>query len=247
MDGHLTLVIPYYENPQALAQLQYAGWLEWPEKQKERLKVILVDDGSENAPAATVARPDGLPELEIYRVLENRPWHQHGARNLGAHVAPDGWLLLTDMDHVLTAKSAGKIFKALDNKSLDERRIYMMDRVEADTGLPTRKNGIPKPHPNSFVVTRNLYWRIGGYDEDYCGVYGTDGLFKERAFTLAQRGHLNIPLTRYWRDIIPDCSTNAPRKEGREPGIKERIAREKAERGESNVVKVLQFPWERVV
>ncbi len=244
----LTLIMPYYENPTQLAEVQYKGWLGWPENIKSRFKVILVDDGSQNAPAAFVARPDGLPQLEIYRVTEDRPWHQHGARNLGAHVADDGWLLLTDMDHVLPERSAERLLRAMDQGKLDGRQIYMMDRIEADTGLPTTNgNGIPKPHPNSFVVTKKLYWKIGGYDEDYCGIYGTDGLFKHRAFSIAPKGHLRIPLTRYWRDLVPDASTNAPRKEGRDPLARNRVAREKAERGEADVVKVLQFDWERVL
>lgn len=243
----LTLVMPYFENPSMLA-IHYAGWLEWAEKRIRRMKLVLVDDGSENAPAAIVGRPAGIPEVEIYRVLENRPWHQHAARNLGAHVAPDGWLLMTDMDHVLSEASARALFKRINQGALDEGTIYTLDRVEADTGLSTTDGaGNPKPHPNSFVLTRELYWRIGGYDEDYCGVYGTDGLFKQRAFKIGRRGHLPVPLTRYWRDLVPDASTNAPRKEGREPGAKDRIAAEKAARGEAEVVKVLQFPWERVI
>ena len=243
----LALVVPYYENPSMLA-LQYEGWLGWAEKRKERFKVILVDDGSQIAPAAAVARPDGLPELEIYRITEDRPWHQHAARNLGAHVAPNGWLLLTDMDHVLTEESACLLFRAFD-KGLDGRKAYMLDRVEADTGLPTiNEHGSPKPHPNSFVMTRKLYWKIGGYDEDWCGHYGTDAFFRKRVFQKAPRGHLNIPLVRYWRDLVPDASTNGlPRKEGRDPLAKEKIMAAKAARGEAGVVKVLQFPWERVL
>lgn len=240
----LTLVMPYYENPGMLA-LQYEGWRKWPETVKGRVEVVLVDDGSENAPTATVARPDGLPALRIYRVTENRPWHQHAARNLAAHVAEDGWMLLTDMDHVLGPVAAAALLLA----KLDEERIYTLNRVEADTGKPTLNDqGQPKPHPNSFVVTRELYWRIGGYDEDFCGIYGTDALFRERAFRIGKRAHLNIPLTRYWRDIVPDASTNGlPRKEGRDPLAKERILAAKRARGEADVVKVLQFPWERVV
>lgn len=242
----LTLVMPFYRNSTMLER-QFAGWADWAEKQKKRVKIILVDDGSPE-PAAAIERPDGLPALEIYRVTEDRPWHQHAARNLGAHVAEDGWLLLTDMDHVLTDEAARCLFKAMDQGRLDPNAIYMLDRIEADTGLPTlNESGSPKPHPNSFVLTRDLYWRIGGYDEDYCGIYGTDGLFKERAFHIGRRGHLKIPLVRYWRDLVPDASTDAPRKEGREPGAKERVAREKAERGQAATVKTLQFPWERVL
>lgn len=244
---HLTLVMPFYLNCSML-RLQYAGWAAWPEKYKRRLKVILVDDGSPE-PATEVSRPEGLPDLQIYRVKEDRPWHQHAARNLGAHVADEGWMLLTDMDHVLTYDAAHALFKAMDKGRLESDAIYMLDRIEADTGEPTRnEQGWKKPHPNSFVLTRETYWQIGGYDEDFCGVYGTDGLFKARAFEIARKGHLKIPLTRYWREIVPDASTTTlPRKEGREPGIKDRIEAAKAERGEANVVKVLQFPWERVL
>lgn len=243
---NLTIVMPFYDNTSMLS-LQYEGWASWAPKRRRRLKIILVDDGSPE-PAADVARPIGL-EIEIYRVLEDRPWHQHAARNLGAHVASDGWLLMTDMDHVLSEASARALFKRMDMGKLDERTVYMLDRVEADTGLPTlNDNGAKKPHPNSFVLTREAYWRVGGYDEDFCGTYGTDRLFRERAFQRAFRGHLNVPLIRYWRELVPDASTRTlSRKEGREPDAKKRIMNEKAARGEADVIKVLQFPWERVV
>lgn len=238
--------MPFYRNSGMLAH-HYDLWASWADKRKRRLAVVLVDDGSPE-PAVDVPRPEGLPALRIYRVIEDRPWHQHAARNLGADVAGEGWLLLTDMDHVLTEDAAAMLFKAMDKGRLDEARIYMMDRVDADTGLPTiNALGLRKPHPNSFVVTRDLFWRIGGYDEDYCGIYGTDGLFKDRAFRIGRKGHLAIPLTRYWRELMPDASTNAARKEGREPGAKEKVLAAKRARGEAALVKVLQFEWERVL
>lgn len=244
----LTIVMPYYMNPGMLS-LQFDGWAAWPENIKDRVSVILVDDGSPTGHAIDVARPEGLPSLSIYRALEDRPWHQHAARNLGAHVASDGWLLLTDMDHVLTADAAGALLKRIRLGKLDQGAIYTLARIEADTGLPTMNNGKPKPHPNSFVVTRETFWRIGGYDEDFCGVYGTDGLFRSRAFTNARQDHLHkVALTRYWRDLVEDASTNTlPRKDGREIGAKQKVIKAKRARGEEDVVKVLQFPWERVL
>lgn len=237
----LQLIMPFYENA-GMLERHFENWLAWPEKRKSRLKVILVDDGSQNAPAASVARPDGLPALEIYRVTEDRPWHQHGARNLGAHVADDGWLLLTDMDHVLTDDAARELFDRLDG--LDEGKAYMLSRVEANTGKPTvGTNGAPKPHPNSFVMTRLKYWQVGGYDEDLCGHYGTDSAFRSR---LGGCSVLSVPLTRYWRDIVPDASTNGlARKEGRDRGAIRKIVAEKLARGDSP--KTLAFDWERVV
>lgn len=243
----LTLIMPFYENASMLA-LHYREWaLNWPVEARQAIRVVLVDDGSKNAPAAAVARPEGLPELQIFRIDEDKPWNQHCARNVGAHEAPDGWLLLTDMDHVLTAGNAVALLRRLDQ--LDTEAIYTLHRLEATTGETTvNPAGIAKPHPNSFVLTRDLYWRIGGYDEDFCGIYGTDGLFKARAFSIGRRDHLKkVALVRYWRDLIADSSTDAPRKEGRDPDAKRRIMEAKAERGERDVVKALQTPWRRVL
>lgn len=241
----LTLIMPYYRNP-GMLELQYATWAQWPAKVRAQFDVVIVDDGSPE-PAIDVPRPDGLPTLSIYRVTEDRPWHQHAARNLGAHVAKGPWLLLTDMDHVLTPDNASALFRRL--RLLNDHTAYFLHRIEADTGLPTRNHdGRPKPHPNSFVMTRDLYWLAGGYDEDFCGIYGTDGLFKTRLFEVAERSFLKrVALTRYWRDIVPDASTNAPRKEGRRAGAKEAAVAAKAARGETGTVKTLAFPWERVL
>jgi hypothetical protein len=242
----LTLCMAYYDNP-GMLRLQFGTWKAWPVKVRNAFRVVIVDDGSPEGPAANVPRPYGMPELEIYRVIEDRPWHQNGARNLAADRAPEGWLLLTDMDHVLMPEAAGMLHHAIAKGRLDEGTVYMMDRVEADTGLPTMgKDGKPKPHPNSFVMTRDMYWRIGGYDERTCRMYGTDRFFRDRAFATAKRGHLNIPLTRYWRDLVPDASTTTlARKEGRDPAQKARVSAEIAADPEGIVT--LDFPWERVV
>lgn len=241
----LSLVMPFYLN-RSMLELQFREWQRWSAKARAQIEAVIVDDGSPE-PAVDVPRPDGLPELSIYRVLEDRPWHQHAARNLGAHVARAPWLLLTDMDHVLTAEAADALLKRLGR--LDAGTAYFLHRIEATTLDPTLgTDGRSKPHPNSFVMTRELYWRVGGYDEDYCGVYGTDGLFKARLFAIAKRGFLKkVPLVRYWRDVVPDASTTTlPRKEGRKPGAREAVAARKAAEGRAGEIVTLNFPWEQV-
>lgn len=247
MGEKITLVIPYYLNPLMLA-IQYAVWAAWSDELKARWNIILVDDGSPEETALDVPRPDGLPELSIYRVTEDRPWHQHAARNLGAHVAPEGWMLMTDMDHVLTAKYAARLVKLLDDGALLDGAVYTLQRREADTGeLTLGRNQQPKPHPNSYVLSRTTYWYVGGYDEDYCGVYGTDGLFRSRINRRCSLQHLKgVSLIRYWRELVPDASTrNQERKEGREPGAK-RLVRDRKEReGRTGQIVTLAFPWKR--
>lgn len=242
----LSLVMPYYANPSIL-ELHLAEWREWSGLAKEMIEIVLVDDGSP-VPCAAPNERGVLPRISILRITEDRPWHQHAARNLGAHVAAGPWLLLTDMDHVLTAANADALLMRLHR--LDDETAYFLHRIEADTGKPTmtQDGATPKPHPNSFVMTRALYWQAGGYDEDYCGIYGTDGLFKDRLFRIATKGFLkHVALVRYWRDLIPDASTTTlPRKEGREPNAKQAVRARKAAEGRSNVVTTLNFPWVRV-
>lgn len=244
----ISLVMPFYLN-RSMLELQAREWARWSPKAKAQIEIIIVDDGSPE-PAADVDLGCTVPiELSIYRVTEDRPWHQHAARNLGAHVAQGPWLLLTDMDHVLTAHNADALLKRLGK--LDPGTAYFLHRIEASTGLATlAADGItPKPHPNSFVMTRDLYWQAGGYDEDFCGIYGTDGLFKSRLFQLADEGLIkHVALTRYWREIVPDASTTTlPRKEGRKPGDKEAVALRKKAEGREGQITTLNFPWERVI
>jgi Glycosyltransferases involved in cell wall biogenesis len=242
----ISLVMPYYRNPGQLS-LQYAEMTRWTKMAKAQIEVIIVDDGSPE-PAIDVERSEGLPELRIFRVREDRPWWQHGARNIGAHEAHGPWLLLTDIDHVLTASAAAALLKRIGH--LDAQTAYFLHRIEADTGLPTvSAKGQRKPHPNSFVMTRDLFWRVGGYDEDYCGIYGTDGLFKTRLFATAKEGFLKkVPLVRYWRDIVPDANTaTLPRKEGRKPGDREAVAARKAAEGRAGQILTLSQQYERVL
>jgi hypothetical protein len=112
--------------------------------------------------------------------------------------------------------------------------------------LTRNDRGELKPHVNSFALRRKLFWKVGGYDEDYCGVYGTDQLFRTRLWRRGVEVALPMPIIRVSRAVIPDASTSTLERDHDRSIRKKMIARDKALRGEANVVKVLQFRWERV-
>lgn len=245
----LSFGIPFYKNPGMLAE-QFRVWAGYPEDLKAQIEVVLVDDGSPQ-PAVDVPRPDGLPALRIYRVLEDRPWHQHAARNLAAKEAVGPWLLLTDMDHVLPDESLRSLLTVLSASSLEA--VYTFFRRDAPDLVPTlNERGEYKPHVNTFALSKALYWKIGGYDEDCVG-YGTDSYFRKRLFAGGEHRHLSkICVVRYPREVIADASTCAPgvnpralRNAGRRTAETRSRMERKQRRGEKP--KVLDFPWERVL
>lgn len=240
---HISLIMPYYNNPGMLA-IHYDYLSKIPGEIKSQIDVVIVDDGSFVKPAIDVERPEGLPSLTIFQVLVDKPWHQHAARNIGAYHAEGPWILLTDMDHLVPVQTWTDLL-ARQNRG----KIYTFTRVDAPDMTPKLhpKTGLPHSHPNSFCLTKELYWDVGGYDEDFCGVYGTDGLFRSRLFSKAKEVKLNSPLVRYSREVQDDAATNTlPRKEGRDPLAKKRIREEKALAGTTNIPTVMSMPYRKV-
>lgn len=165
----ITLVLSYYDQPAMLAE-QYRVWSNYPDAIKQQLSIILVDDCSPNHPAHEVERPHGLPiDLSIHRVLVDKRWGWPMARNLGMHEAAEGWCLLTDMDHVLTAEDAAK--------------LLAMEVSPKNAYRPVRRkpNGESyKRHNDTFLLTRELFWKTGGCDLQFLGWYGCSSVFSRR-------------------------------------------------------------------
>lgn len=244
----LTFAMPYYKNPGMLAH-QYGVWSSYPDALKAQIEIVLVDDGSP-VPALDVPRPAGLPPLRIFRVVEDIPWHQHGARNLAAHAAVAPWLLLTDMDHVVPADSLAALLGRI--AAAGPETIFTFHRLDAPRLTPTlNERGEWKPHVNTYALTRDLFWRVGGYDEDAKG-YGTDNYFRRRLLDGRAVTHLSdVPVIRVPREVIPDASTCEPgvdprelRNRGRIPLTRQVMADKMARRLPP---RVLDFPWEQVL
>ena len=115
----ITLVYPYYDNG-GMLERHSEEWSSYAPEVKAQLRAIVVDDGSPNDPAAAHVREVGFP-VELYRIKQNIVWNVPGARNLGMHVAPSGWCLLTDIDHLLAASEAEKLVNATRNQKLETR------------------------------------------------------------------------------------------------------------------------------
>lgn len=194
-----TLILPYYENAGMLVE-QFNRLSGLPPEIRDALHLIVVDDGSPTSPAEAVANPfaDKVASFQLFRIEVDVRWNWLAARNIGVHHAPTEWVLLTDIDHVVPERTARRIQEV----KLDPARVYRFSRIDAPALTPY------KPHPNSWLMTRQRFDKIGGYDERFSGFYGTDGEFRDRVVANSREVvMLDDPLVRYPREVIPDAST----------------------------------------
>ncbi len=222
----VTLIIPYYDNPNFL-QTQAEVWRAYPSDLAARLTVIVVDDGS---PTPAVM-PRGLPcAVRLFRIAVDVRWNWLAARNIGAHHAEDGWLLLTDMDHVLPVET----LRAVQMGQHDPCVVYAFARRE-HTGEPR------SPHSASFLMTRAMFWQIGGYDEALSGHYGTDGEYRRQIVRQAPIHVLPDALVRH--EHVGDSSTA---RYARKQPVDANVRRLVASRGPDWRPRVLSFPYAEV-
>jgi hypothetical protein len=120
---------------------------------EQGLKTVIVDDCSPEP-------LDPIEGIKVYRVLDDIKWNQPGARNLGFHVS-EGWIICADIDHLVTKSMVEELEKIEWKKG----HIYFLGREDDDT------------LHNFFLIHKEDYDSIGGWDEDFCGNYGHDDTY----------------------------------------------------------------------
>jgi hypothetical protein len=234
----LTLVLPYYDNPGMFAR-QQAAWAAFPADLRARLHVVVVDDASPRWPALPhVVTPSTLASFALYRTGKDVRWNWIFCRNLGVHVAPTDWVLLTDIDHLLPVETLRRL---LDGE-VCVSDAYRLSRVDAPHLTPY------KPHPNTWFLHRRLFDEVGGYDERFSGYYGTDGDFRRRMDQVARKVVL-LPdvMMRVPREVVADASTTTyTRKEKWDKRNVHRIVAERADIADWRPLR-LSFPYERLL
>lgn len=193
----VSLVYTYYENPEMLERL--VGHLSsFPKAIRDRIELVVVDDGSPENPATITGDNLGF-ECRVFRILYDQPWNQSGARNIGVREARHKWALMLDMDMEVPLETISA-FLAFES---DYQDWYLFSARSMTEGvMPLRR------HHNAILMSTRFYWRVGGFDENFDGYYGTAQFFG----IAAERIHPFTHLTELWidfvgRDEVPDANT----------------------------------------
>lgn len=240
----ITLIVPYYRNPLMLRE-QLKNWNSYPDDWHQ---IIVVDDGS---PEPAIDHIHVRSEkLRLYRINVDIPWNRGGARNLGAHVAGTDWIIHVDIDHVLPPQAANILL----NQALTPGFWYRFPRYRVGKADATRRKdkispdanfGPIHPHVDSYLITKQLYWKIGGYNEDYSGILGGGGAFLKQLERTSGAPKLLPPpicLNVYTRHAIADASDLHLSRDPTGYSARKRKVPEM-----TPAKNPLRFPWERVL
>jgi glycosyltransferase involved in cell wall biosynthesis len=180
MSIRLTIITPFLNSHEIvrrqLLHLQRQGVNDFKD-----VEIFFMDDGSEPPhmdDPKIAAEVQKFERLRIIPTNDKRPWTSSLARNLGATLANGEWLFMVDGDFILP-RSAIDFARKFEGQRMGIRRelgVILEDgsftqdlKVFAEWGIPqarldARGAAMP-PHPNHFIIRKDIFWMLGGYDE----------------------------------------------------------------------------------
>lgn len=193
----ITLGMAFFQNG-GMLRVHQDTWSSYSPKLKSRFQVVVVDDCSPDNTADESYKEVDIVSYRLYRLTRKVRWNWLACRNLAAKVADTSWLILTDMDHLLPEETLSFLL----NFRIRSDRVYRFNRVSAPDLTPYH------PHADSFFLPKELFWKIGGYDERFSGLYGSSSDIRHRMRSLGIPIELlPVKLVRYPREVVPDAST----------------------------------------
>jgi len=202
MNMKISIIIAFYNSHGAVArQVKYFKAMNL----SDDIEFIFVDDGSN--PPHKIEDYD-LKNLRIHATNDKRAWTQGLARNAGAMLSTGEYLLMTDMDHIISREAIDDVYKFNGDKMVFKRAFGVLlpdgklsqDReVLKEYGLDiarfkSRRGLYISKHGNSFAMKKSIFEKIGGYNprrctyEYYAGHRRTEDCF----FNTAWKKHVSL-------------------------------------------------------
>jgi len=227
----LTIALIYYNNPSVLPH-HINRWRLYSSTIKNRIKIVLVDDGSNKKAESIIKNHNSGIDVSLYEILQDIPWNDGGAANLSMLVSTTPWVLRMDIDHLVPEQT---ILNILNTTTLCFNTYYTLKSIYYN-----RKDQ-PSIHPSQILYPRYLFWKAGGYDEDFSGNYGSDDIWLKHRLD-------KIGNHKYRDDLIIEAIFGASDEHGlnRDTTINKQLLNNK----KSNKIpfndEIIRFPWRKV-
>lgn len=172
----LSIIIAFYNSHEAVKrQVKHFAQMNLPDD----IEFIFVDDGSN--PPHDISNYD-LKNLKLIHTNDKRPWTQGLARNTGATSARGEYLMMTDIDHILSYESiiASHQFNGdklifprflaalLENGELTQNPELLSQYGLDLERLKTKRGLYASYHGNTFTMKKSTFMYLGMYDTRNC-------------------------------------------------------------------------------
>jgi glycosyltransferase involved in cell wall biosynthesis len=164
----LSVLISSYDN----TEMTVAHVKKCMESSRIPDEIIVVNDGGDDKLRGLLKDMDKKCDVIYAYVLEDIPWNQCGARNLGFWISKGDYISVEDNDHFPTEKYYENALELLKtNDRVRPRRRYIVEMKDVLQGKfePLKSRGATDL---TCVLTRELFIKLKGYDEKFCGHYG---------------------------------------------------------------------------
>jgi len=172
----ITVNLSFYNQNDVLVK-HVLGWKSWSKELKEKFSFCIIDDCSKTKAVDVLSEIDLSDlNLSIYRVQEDLVCNIAGVRNLSAQECKTQWMVILDMDTLISEKLASSMIQLC--RAPKGSCFKFNRRVPSNPYHPKNE----QPHPAVCLLQLEDYWDVGGCEEDLVGHYGqTDPIFWYRA------------------------------------------------------------------
>ncbi len=165
-ESRIRINYTYYNNSSLMMRI--FDWYNKIDPDGDHFDYTVIDDGSQKVPINTLDYPK---HWSVLRIEEDMGWNNEGARNCLMRYTKNRWNLVLDSDWVVTRKNLVRLKRAVSNKMLERDVVYM----PGNFGYNTMRN--------SYFISRDYFWDIGGYDQAFIGYHGNDYSFLKMSNT----------------------------------------------------------------
>lgn len=241
----LTIVMAVYGQPLMLAK-QVDTMLHYAGETQRRLNLVVVDDCGFPPVAVeeVIELTRFLKSVKLFRIDKDIHWNQMGARNLGMEHSA-GHCLLIDPDMIFDQPTIARMIEAAEK--LPRGHVVKWGLKHVNSGK------LDMTSPNTWLIHRDDFFAVGGYDEDFAGHKGwSDVQFLDimrACYKIQNRPDLFANF--HGTDSVPDAmvtSLDRSTKHNRKLRLK-KVAQARAVGGWARWAKArkdverLRFPW----
>lgn len=165
----ITLGTTYYNNPNYLKNFidKHYDYVDY---------MVIVDDGSDVIKAKDII-DKSLTKISLYEVTKDYGFNSHGCRNLIMTQTKTDWVVLLDSDREFLDPD----YALYEIKTLELQKDV---RYRFSASIKRKKDYLNwHPSVNDFLIHKDHFFSVGGYDEEIIGIRDGDRQFFKQLLT----------------------------------------------------------------